>query len=72
MEFPSKNNGVGCHFLLQGIFLIQGLNPHLLHYRQILYHLSHQGSQSFNRSIEILGEISILVILKSSRTLWIY
>ena len=26
---------------LQGIFLTQGLNPGLLHYRQILYHLSH-------------------------------
>ena len=27
---PGKNSGVGCHFLLQGIFLTQGLNPHLL------------------------------------------
>ena len=26
-----KNAGVGCHFLLQGIFLTQGLNLHLLH-----------------------------------------
>ena len=24
-----RNIGAGCHFLLQGIFLIQGLNPHL-------------------------------------------
>ena len=24
---PGKNTGVGCHSLLQGIFLIQGLNP---------------------------------------------
>ena len=69
---PGKNTGVGCHSHLQGIFPTQGSNPHLLHYRQILYHLSHQGSQSFNRSTEILGEISILVILKSSRTLWTY
>ena len=30
-NFPGKNTGVGCHFLLQGIFLTQGLNPHLLH-----------------------------------------
>ena len=29
-NFPGKNNGVGCHFLLQGIFLTQGSNPHLL------------------------------------------
>ena len=27
---PSKNTGVGCHFLFQGIFLTRGLNPHLL------------------------------------------
>ena len=43
-HFPGKNTGVGCHFLLQGIFLTQGLNPGLLHCRQILYHLYHQGS----------------------------
>ena len=30
MGFPSKNTGVGCHFLLQGIFLTQGLNLLLL------------------------------------------
>ena len=24
MGFPSKNTGVGCHFLLHGIFLTQG------------------------------------------------
>ena len=30
MGFPSKNTGVGCHFLLQGIFLTQGSNPRLL------------------------------------------
>ena len=39
-----KNPGVGCLFLLQGIFPASGLNPDLLHCRQILYQLSHQGS----------------------------
>ena len=29
-DFPGKNTGVGCHFFLQGIFLTQGSNPHLL------------------------------------------
>ena len=43
-DFPGKSIGVGCHFLLQGIFLTQGLNPGLLHCRQTLYPLSHQGS----------------------------
>ena len=35
---------MGCHALLQGIFLTQGWNPGLLHCRQILYHLSYKGS----------------------------
>ena len=29
-DFPAKNTGVGCHFLLQGIFLTQGSNLCLL------------------------------------------
>ena len=41
---PGKHTGVGCHFLLQGIFPTQGSNLGLLHCRQILHHLSHQGS----------------------------
>ena len=34
---------MGCHFLPQGIFLTQGLDPllRLLHFRWILYRLSH-------------------------------
>ena len=38
-----KTTGVGCHFLLQRIFPTQGLNPGLLHWKQTLYRLSHQG-----------------------------
>ena len=38
MESPSH--------LLQGVFLTQGSNPSLLLCRQILYHLSHQGSSA--------------------------
>ena len=41
---PGKNTGVGSHSLLQGIFPTQGSNLSLLHCKQILYHLSHQGS----------------------------
>ena len=44
-DFPGKNTGVSCHFLLQEIFPIQGLNLGLPHCRQMLYHMSHQGSQ---------------------------
>ena len=40
---PGKNTGVGCHSLLQGIFLTQGLNPGFLH-----CHLSHPESAQFS------------------------
>ena len=29
---------MGCYFLLQGIFLTQGLNPSTLHWQGALYH----------------------------------
>ena len=41
-DFPGKNTGVGCHFLLQEIFPTQGLNLGLPHCRQMLYRLSHR------------------------------
>ena len=37
-DFPGKNAAVNFHSLLQGIFPTQGLNPHLLPGRRILYH----------------------------------
>ena len=36
---PGKDTGVGSCSLFQGIFLTQGWNPGLLHFRQILYYL---------------------------------
>ena len=39
-----QNPGVGSWSLLQGIFPTQGMNSGLLHCRQILYQLSHEGS----------------------------
>ena len=47
MEFSGKNTEMGCHFLLQGIFLTQGLNPcrlGLLHWQADSLPLSHLGS----------------------------
>ena len=41
-DFPGKSTVVGCHCLLQGIFLTQGSNLALPHCRQTLYWLSHQ------------------------------
>ena len=49
----AKNTGVCLQFLLQGTFPTQGWNPVLLHCRQILSHLSHQGKEvSWQESIE--------------------
>ena len=43
-DSPGKNTRVGCHNLLQGVFPTQASKSDLLQCRQILYHLSHQGS----------------------------
>ena len=48
-DFPGRNTGVGCHFLLWGIFPIQGLNPYLLslmNWQVDPSPLSHLGSQT--------------------------
>ena len=49
-DSPSKNTGVDCHALLQMIFLTLGLNSGLLHYKKILYCLSHQEPRSSEAS----------------------
>ena len=46
---PGKKTGVGCNFLLQGIFLTQGSNPGLLDCRQNLYYVNHPGSPIYAR-----------------------
>ena len=54
---PGQNTGVGSLSLLQGIFPTQGWNPGLLHCRQVLYQLSHQGSPGI---LEWVGSLSLL------------
>ena len=44
---PDQNTRVGNHFILQRIFPTQESNPGLLHYRQILYQLSHREAQEY-------------------------
>ena len=46
-DFPGKHTGVGCHFLLQEIFLTQGSNLHLQHWQADSLPPSHQGSPYF-------------------------
>ena len=51
--FPGKNTGMSCHSLLQGIFSTQGSNLGLLHCRQMLYSLSHQGSPCASKPLQL-------------------
>ena len=65
--FSGKNTRVGCHFPLQGIFLTQGSNLHLLwplHCRWILSPLSHWGS---HKKIVVVLLFSRQVMSYSSR-----
>ena len=41
-DFPGKKTGVGCHFLLQGIFLSKGSNQRPLHWQADSVSLSNQ------------------------------
>ena len=44
MGLPGQDTGVGCYFLLQGIILTQGSNPHPLHWQADSLPLNCQGS----------------------------
>ena len=57
---PGKNTGVGFHFLLQRIFQTQGSNLGLLKCRQILYHLSHQGSPERKQFLYLFPRATII------------
>ena len=58
-NFPSKNTGVGCHVLLQGIFPTQGLSPQLLHWQDSLP-LCHLGNPSPHLAVNKLGCCNLL------------
>ena len=68
-DSPGKNTGVGCHSLLQGIFLTQGSKPGFLHCRQILYCLSHLGSPAevYGKRQFVLDRIHLPCSLTSRR-----
>ena len=53
-DFPGKSTGVGCHCLLQGIFVTQRSNLGLLHCRLTLYPLNHQGELDHNSLSNLL------------------
>ena len=63
-DFPDKNTGVACHFLLQGIFPTQGSNLcflSLLHWQADSLPLSHPGTQ-----FRMYPMLNILSLLKLS------
>ena len=72
---PGKNTGVGSHSLLQGIFPTKGSNLGVLYCRQILYHLSYQGSpyisihirgnKIFFRKEEVTLQLNLYMFLES-------
>ena len=49
-DFPGKNTRVGCHFLLQGIFLTLGSNPCLLRWQADSLPLSHYRRPNLGHS----------------------
>ena len=51
-NFPGKKTGVGCHFLLQRIFLTQGSNPGLLLWQVDCLLPGHQGSPAICISLD--------------------
>ena len=63
MNFPGKCTGVDCHFPLQMIFLTQGSNPGLPHFRKVLYRLSHQRTPITNLN-NILKSKDITLLTK--------
>ena len=68
-DFPGKNTGVGCHFLLQGIFWTQGLNLRLLHWQADCLPLSHLGSPNWFFCLIF----SVAVLLTPQKTpLWYF
>ena len=72
-DSPGKNTGVGCHFLLQGIFPTQGSNPGLPHCRQTLYRLSHQIELIFFEQLFLFPEERKNYYLQQARrTPWIF
>ena len=63
-DFPDKNVGVGCHFLLQGIFPTQGLNPWLLNWHVDSLALSHLGSPCNKVQVGYLSYLFVYLFIE--------
>ena len=63
---PGKNTGVGSHSLLHGIFVTRGSSPGLLHCRQILSWLNHEGSLSFSLTLHNFNPFNLIWDIRST------
>ena len=72
MDFPGKNTGVGCHFLLQGIFLTQGWNPYLLHCRQIYYSWASREAQGIYKVRNMKAIAEAIWVEWGADLLWVW
>ena len=71
-DFPGKSTRVGCHFLLQETFPIQGSNPHLLPDRLILYHwATWEDHVSLLCPYHALLQVFTLLCLKAGKGQWL-
>ena len=77
-DFPGKNTGVSCHFLLKGIFLIQELNLcllYLLHWQAGSLPLSHLGNLEIKyanlHKVSWILNIIILPVFVSGLPWWL-
>ena len=67
-DFPGKNTELGCHFLLEGIFLIQGLNssPAWQADSLPLNHLRSSHKKNFSNKFENTGACSVVIVIRST------
>ena len=79
-DTPGKNTGVGCHFLLQGVFPAQRSN-HISYVscigRQVLYHWCHLGSLTheihiLNFIVSNLINVSFRAVYRKNGYIYIY
>ena len=73
MEFPRQEYWSGTHFLLQGIFLTQGSNPHLLYWQADslpLHHLGFFHARNPTKGWSYKGERATVLSLEDLTAQW--
>ena len=69
-DFPGKNIGAGCHFLLQGIVPTQGSNPCLLHWQADSFTTEPPGKPKVrNRHMKNINRVTNLFNLPKKKVM---